>query len=105
MKSELTIEYLKKYLKHMKYYNSMAPFPVFDTSYVNDVENKLIEIMSDKEKNYDDEPVVACRHCKSLHIEFDDTDNNVCIKCGSVNETKEFQNIYKYKEWLRSKDE
>jgi uncharacterized paraquat-inducible protein A len=105
MKSKLIIEYLKKYLKHMKYYNSMAPFPVFDTSYVNDVENKLIEIMSDKTKEYDDEPVVACRHCKSLHIVSDDVDNNVCMRCGSVNELKEFENIYQYKNWLKNKDE
>lgn len=89
----------------MKYYNSMAPFPVFDTSYVNDVENKLIEIMSDKEKNYDDEPVVACRYCKSLHIVSDDIDNNICMRCGSVNELKDFKDIYQYKEWLKNKDE
>jgi len=89
----------------MKYYNSMAPFPVFDTSYVNDVENKLKEIMSDKTKEYDLEPVVACRHCKSLHIVSDDVDNNVCMRCGSVNELKTFDDIYKYKEYLKLKDE
>lgn len=89
----------------MKHYNSMAPFPVFDTSYVNDVENKLKEIMSDKTKEYDEEPVVACRHCKSLHIVMDDIDNNICMRCGSTNELKTFENIYKYKEWLKSKDE
>jgi DNA-directed RNA polymerase subunit RPC12/RpoP len=89
----------------MKYYNSMAPFPVFDTSYVNDVENKLINIMSDKTKEYDEEPVVACRHCKSLHIVTDDIDNNVCMRCGSINEMVEFENIYKYKEYLKLKDE
>lgn len=105
MKSKITIRYLKEYLKHMKYYNSMAPFPVFDTSYVNDVENKIKEIMSDKTKEYDEEPVVACRHCKSLHIISDDVDNNVCMRCGSVNELKEFKDIYQYKEWLKNKDE
>jgi uncharacterized paraquat-inducible protein A len=89
----------------MKYYNSMAPFPVFDTSYVNDVENKLIEIMSDKTKEYDEESVVACRHCKSLHIVMDNVENNVCMRCGSINELKEFENIYEYKYWLKNKDE
>ena len=89
----------------MKYYNSMAPFPVFDTDYVKDVENKLIEIMNDKIKDYDDEPVVACRHCKSLHIVTDDIDNNVCMRCGSVNELRTFDNIYQYKDFLKLKDE
>ena len=85
----------------MKYYNSMAPFPVFDTSYVNDVENKLKQIMEDKIKDYDNEPVVACRYCKSLHIKFDDLNNDVCMRCGSVNELKTYKNIYDYKEHLK----
>lgn len=81
----------------MKYYNSQAPFPPFDTDYVKDVENKIKEIMSDKTKEYDDEPVVACKYCKSLHIESaDDLDNVVCMKCGAVNELIEFSNIDEY---------
>lgn len=105
MKSKIILRDLKESLKHMKYYNSMAPFPPFCTDYVNDVENKLKEIMSDKTKEYDEEPVVACRHCKSLHIVTDDVDNNICMRCGSTNELKTFENIYKYKEWLKNKDE
>jgi DNA-directed RNA polymerase subunit RPC12/RpoP len=89
----------------MIYYNSMAPFPVFDTSYVDEVELKLNKIMEDNNKNYDDDPVVACRHCKSLHIVSDEIENNVCMRCGAVNELKEFENIYKYKEYLKLKDE
>lgn len=89
----------------MKYYNSMAPFPVFDTDYINEIENKLIEIMSDKTKEYDDEPVVACRHCRSLHIVSDELDNNICMRCGAVNELKTFDNIYQYKDFLKLKDE
>lgn len=105
MKSKLTIRYLKKYLKHMKYYNSMAPFPPFCTDYVNDVENKLKEIMSDKTKEYDEEPVVACKYCKSLHIKSDEIDNSICMRCGSVNELKDFKNIYEYQKWLTIKNE
>lgn len=105
MKSKIIIRYLKEYLKHMKYYNSMAPFPVFDTSYVNDIENKINEINMNKIKEYDEEPVVACRYCKSLHIVSDDIDNNICMRCGSVNELKEFNDIYQYKEWLKNKNE
>jgi len=89
----------------MKYYNSMAPFPVFDTSYVNDVELKLNEVMKDNSKDYDEDPVVACRHCKSLHILSDDLDNNVCMRCGAVNELREFKNIYDYNDFLKIKDE
>lgn len=105
MKSKLTIRYLKKYLKHMKYYNGMAPFPLFCTDYVNDVENKLKEIMSDKTKEYDEEPVVACKYCKSLHIKSDEIDNSICMRCGSVNELKDFKDIYEYQKWVTNKNE
>jgi uncharacterized paraquat-inducible protein A len=103
--SKIIKSFLKEKIKYFKYYNNLAPFPVFPTELIIDYENKINEINMNKTKEYDDEPVVACRHCKSLHIEFDDTDNNVCVKCGSVNETKDFENIYKYKEWLKNKDE
>lgn len=105
MKSKWIIRYLKKYLEHMKYYNNLAPFPVFDTSYVVDLEKKLIEIMSEKTKEYDEEPVVACKYCKSLHIKLDEIDNSICMRCGSVNDLQDFKNIYKYKEWSKNKDE
>ena len=84
----------------MKYYNIMSPFPVFCTEYVKDVENKLKEIMDNKKKEYDDEPVVACKYCKSLHIVIDEVDNNICMRCGSVNELKEFKNIHEYKNFV-----
>lgn len=89
----------------MKYYNIMSPFPVFCTDYVNDVENKLKEIMSNKTKEYDEEPVVACKYCKSLHIKSDEIDNSICMRCGSVNELKDFKNIYEYQKWLTNKNE
>ena len=89
----------------MKYYNSMAPFPVYDTDYVKDVENKIKKIMSDKTKEYDEESVIACRHCNSLHIVSDEIDNDVCFKCGSVNQLKEFKNIYEYKDFIKNKNE
>jgi CTP:phosphocholine cytidylyltransferase-like protein len=74
----------------------MAPFPVFDTDYVKDVDNLIKTMEDNKEINYDDEPVVACRYCKSLHIVSDELENNVCFKCGSVNELEEFKNINEY---------
>lgn len=87
-------EYLEKELKHIKYYNSMAPFPVFDTEYVEAVEQQLKDM--DK-KEYDKLPVKACNKCGSLHIVTDEMDlNNVCIKCGTVNDLVEYKDIHKY---------
>jgi CTP:phosphocholine cytidylyltransferase-like protein len=74
----------------------MAPFPPFDTDYVKDVDNLIKKMEDNKEINYDDEPVVACRYCKSLHIVSDELENNVCFKCGSVNELEEFKDINEY---------
>ncbi len=90
---------------HLHYFNKMAPFPVYDTDYVKDVDNKIKEIMKDKEKDYDNEPVVACKYCKSLHIVSDEFDNNVCMRCGSVNELKEFDDIYEYQKHLKDRNE
>jgi len=74
----------------------MAPFPVYDTDYVKDVDKYIKMIEESRKKDYDDEPVVACRYCKSLHIVYDELDNNVCFKCGSTNELEEFKNINEY---------
>jgi DNA-directed RNA polymerase subunit RPC12/RpoP len=65
--------------------------------------NALPVIAEPENKDYDKEPVVACIYCNSLHIEYDELDNNVCMRCGSVNELKEFKNIYEYKEYLNGK--
>lgn len=74
----------------------MAPFPPYDTDYVKDVD-KLIKKMEDNKKiDYDGEPVVACKYCKSLHIMSDELENNICFKCGSINELEEFKNINEY---------
>ena len=98
------IVYLKKLLEHLQYYNKLAPFPVYDTDYVNDVKNRIMELENEKEINYDDEPVVACKYCKSLHIVTDEVDNDICMRCGSVNELKEFKNIHEYKEFLNGEN-
>lgn len=102
--NQKTIVYLKKLLEHLQYYNKLAPFPVYDTDYVNDVKNRIMELENEKEINYDDEPVVACKYCKSLHIVTDEVDNDICMRCGSVNELKEFKNIHEYKEFLNGEN-
>jgi DNA-directed RNA polymerase subunit RPC12/RpoP len=98
------IKYLKKLLKHLQYYNKLAPFPVYDTDYVNDVKNRIMELENEKEITYDDEPVVACKYCKSLHIVTDEVDNDICMRCGSINELKSFENIHEYKEFLNGEN-
>jgi hypothetical protein len=97
---KLTIKHYKKQLKDMEYYNSMAPFNVYDSEDVNDLK-KLIKRMESKE--YDKEPVVACKYCNNLHIVTDELDNNVCMKCGSVNELKEYSNIEEYLKKVNTK--
>ena len=98
------IVYLKKLLEHLQYYNKLAPFPVYDTDYVNDVKNRIMELENETKTNYDNEPVVACKYCKSLHIVTDEVDNDICMRCGSVNELKEFKNIHEYKEFLNGEN-
>lgn len=94
---------LKKLLEHLEYYNRMAPFPVYDTEYVDNVRLKIKKMEENNKTNYDDEPVVACKYCKSLHIETDELDNDVCMKCGSVNELQTFSNIYEYQKFINDK--
>ena len=105
MKSKLLKKELFLLYNHFIYYNMLAPFPIYCTEYIQDVKNKINEIMDNKDKDYDNEPVVACRFCKSLHIVSDQEDNNICMRCGSINELTEFENIYKYKEYLSNKNE
>jgi DNA-binding XRE family transcriptional regulator len=78
----------------------MAPFPVYDTEYVEEVKNTIMKLENENKIDYNDEPVVACKYCKSLHIVIDEVDNNICMRCGSVNELKEFKNIHEYKNFV-----
>jgi DNA-directed RNA polymerase subunit RPC12/RpoP len=47
---------------------------------------------------YEKIPVAACKHCKSLYIENDDLENDICMRCGAVNEIIIYDNIEKYLE-------
>lgn len=93
MGGDIRKKILQELLEHMEYYNLMAPFPVFDTYYIELLKHKIkMEHIS-----YDDEPVVACSHCKSLFIITDEDDNDHCVKCrNSVNDVEVFLNIGKY---------
>lgn len=103
--SKIIKSFLREKIKYYEYYNNMAPFPIFSTEMVLDYKNKLNEIIMNKKENYDEEPVVACKFCKSLHIISDELENDVCFKCGSVNQLVEFKDIHEYKKFLKEKDE
>ena len=104
MKSEKTIRHLEKLSKHLHYYNIMTPFPYYDTEYVKEVDETINKMKEDKNKDYDLESVIACKYCKSLHIVTDPIENDVCMRCGSVNELQEFSNIHEYNEFIANKN-
>ena len=99
--NQIILKFLKKLLEHLEYYNKMAPFPVYDTDYVKDIKQIIMNIENETQSNYDEEPVVACKYCKSLYIKYDDVNNDICMRCGSVNELKEFKNIYEYEKFVK----
>lgn len=94
MKSKL-LTYFEKRLQIMEHYNLYSPFPVYDTEYVEEI-RKYIKEMEEHTKEYDELPVVACRYCKSLYILNDALENDLCGRCGSINETEVFDSIDEY---------
>ena len=101
--NEQLIKILNGILEHLEYYNNMAPFPVFDTGYIEDVKKKIKE-MENTDINYDELPVAACKYCNSLHIQSDEVENDICMRCGATNEIVVYKDIYEYKEKVK-KDE
>ena len=101
--SKEILKQLNKLYKHVEYYNKMAPFPPFCTEWQQNIRDKINEIKMDK-KDYDKEPVFACKHCGTLVVpnqyEVDDDGNEICQRCNSVNEVETFSNI---KEYLKTK--
>lgn len=96
---ERTLQFLRTLKEHMECYNNLAPFPLFDTEYVADVKRMIMNL--EKRKEYDNIPVVACKYCKSLYIMNDDLENDVCARCGSINDIEFYSNI---EEYLKSKN-
>lgn len=95
------MSYFIKRLKLMEHYNFYSPFPIFDTEYVEEVKEYIKQMKENKEE-YDDLPVVSCKYCNSLYILNDTLDNDLCGRCGSVNEVNVFNNIDDY---LTAKEE
>lgn len=101
MNNEKLIKVLNGIKKHLKYHNKMAPFPVFDTGYIKDVE-QIIKNMEQTNINYDELPVAACKYCNSLWIENDEVENDVCMRCGTVNELVIYKDINSYIETVKT---
>ena len=98
MKKEL-LKHLNSMYKHVEYWNKMGPFPRYDTEWQIDIKNYINEIKMEK-KDYDKEPVFACKHCGTLVVpnqyEVDDDGNEICQRCNSVNEVIEYKDIFEY---------
>ena len=98
MKKEL-LKHLNSMYKYVEYRNIMAPFPPFCTEWQQNIKDKINEIKMEK-KDYDSEPVFACKHCGTLVVpnqyEVDEDGNEICQRCNSVNEVVEYKNIFEY---------
>ena len=98
MKKEL-LKHLNSMYKYVEYWNKMGPFPRYDTEWQSDIKNYINEIKMEK-KDYDKEPVFACKHCGTLVVpnqyEVDDDGNEICQRCNSINDVKEYSNIFEY---------
>ena len=97
--SKEILKQLNKLYKHVEYYNKMAPFPPFCTEWQQNIRDKINEIKMEK-KDYDKETVFACKHCGTLVVpnqyEVDDDGNEICQRCNSINDVKEYSNIFEY---------
>ena len=98
--SKEILKQLNKLYKHVEYYNKMNIFPYYDTEWVGDIKNYINKIKMNKDNDYDKEPVFACKHCGTLVVpnqyEVDDDGNEICQRCNSVNDVKEYKNIFEY---------
>ena len=97
--SKEILKQLNKLYKHVEYYNKMAPFPPFCTEWQQNIRDKINEIKMEK-KDYDKEPVFACKHCGTLVVpnqyEVDDDGNEICQRCNCINDVKEYKDIFEY---------
>mgnify|MGYP003489839078 FL=1 len=97
--SKEILKQLNKLYNYVEYVNKMHVFPFYDTEWVQNIKDKINKIMNDK-KDYDKEPVFACKHCGTLVVpnqyEVDDDGNEICQRCNSINDVKEYSNIFEY---------
>ncbi len=89
---EKIIKHYEELLEYVEECNRFHVFNYYDSEYVETIKQKLKEMKA--KENYDEIPVAACKHCHSLHIIEDEDSNNVCMKCGSVNDIIIYETIY-----------
>lgn len=84
-------------IKRREYYNSLSPFPIYDTEIINDLK---IYLMISKKENYNNVPISYCKTCLSIALKdvtFPRSDNSepkdsqqpealvgYCIPCGNT---------------------
>ena len=81
------LQLLKDTLEHMEYYNKMAPFPVYDTGDVEELKT-YIKTME-----------------RETFIIVDELNNDICGRCGSVNEIEIHKDIFEYLDMKSKIDE
>jgi DNA-directed RNA polymerase subunit RPC12/RpoP len=101
-KNKGIVNYLKKLWEFMEYHNKMSPFPIYDSEYVQVIKEKL-EKMSDDKIDYNNIPTVACKYCNSLGLIQDEVENDICVRCGSINEINIFPTYYDYELYVVNK--
>lgn len=103
---------LAKEIEIREYYNSISPFPIYDTDIINDLKKFL---MITKKENYNNVPVTYCKTCLSIHIKdvtFPRSDSSekeeeqkpdalvgYCVPCGNTDlaeaHVTEWEDMYK----------
>lgn len=99
MRKQIWLKYLDETIKHLEYYDKLAPFPIYGSELINDFKQKRMQIEMSSKEYYNNEPVYACRHCKHLATIIDDNNNDICPRCTSINETIKFKNIEEYEKF------
>jgi hypothetical protein len=87
----------------MNYHNNNAPFPPYETEYVKELK-EVIRNMEESRIDYDELPVAACLYCDDLHVLVDDLDNDICMRCGSVNQISIYKDIHEFNKYLTDKN-
>tara|TARA_R110000851_G_scaffold296262_2_gene451343 strand:+ start:5257 stop:5571 length:315 start_codon:yes stop_codon:yes gene_type:complete len=95
MNNNKTIKLYENLIRNVTECNKYSPFPIFDTEYVALIKLNL-KLMKKDNNPYDELPVVACKHCKDLNIQCDEDENDICMRCGSVNEIVIYKDINDY---------
>lgn len=96
-------EELRREINRREHYNSLAPFPIYDTEIINDF--KKLEMITSKEDS-NNEPITYCKTCLSIHIktvDFKDTQQEVdyCVNCSNTDldtvHISEWEDMYREK--------